>query len=258
MCLTCSNTDGRACKIVRLLGVEFPSITMNNLMVISVERYLSTRAIPRTLSVSSVRKLIFTAWLVGSFIVLFPVATFNGIRYDIDDSHYTVLCNYDKSNLTSRIIIVCYTALQHLIPSAILSYANISVAKTLWTRKKIRIDIQRNNVIKSSLVAAKLRGTYLLVAITFAFIIPHSALLYYATYRAFAKPSIDFQTDYIKRYLSGGLFYSTSTINFIICTVQMKDFRAFLKNLFCGKGNAMNPNPHREGIQLGEVQLRPI
>ena len=121
-----------------------------------------------------------------------------------------------------------------------------------WTRKKIRIDIQRNNAIKSSLVAAKLRGTYLLVAITFAFIIPYSALLYYATYKAFAKPSIDFQTD------SGGLFYSTSTINFIICTVQMKDFRAFLINLFCGKGNAMNPNPHREGIQLGEVQLRPI
>ena len=54
-----------ACRIVRFISILLCSITMNNLMVISLERYLSTRTVPRTLSVSTVRKLVFTAWLVG-------------------------------------------------------------------------------------------------------------------------------------------------------------------------------------------------
>ena len=244
------------CRIVRFIGILLPSITMNNLMVISVERYLATRAVPRTFSVSTVRKLVFIAWLIALIVVLGPTATITGIRYDLNDTHYTVICKYDNGNLTFRIIIVCYALMQHLIPGVILSYINISVAKTLWSRLKIRIDIQRNNAIRANLIATKLRGTYLLIAMTFAFIIPYSALLYYAAYVMLAKPSLDFKTDFITRYLSAGLLYSNGAINFIIYVVQMKDFRAFLKKLFCGKGNTMNPNRPGEGIQLRAFVIR--
>ena len=242
---------GWACRIVRFIGILLPSITMNNLMVISVERYLSTRAVPRSCSVSSVRKLVFTAWLIGFIVVLGPIATINGIRYDLNDTHYTIVCKYDNSYLPFRIITVCYALVQHLIPGIILSCLNISVTKTLWTRQKKRIDIQRNNAIRANLIAAKLRGTYLLVAMTFAFIIPYSALLYYAAYVMLAKPSLDFKTDFITRYLGAGLLYSNGAINFIIYVIQMKDFRAFLKKFFWGKGNTINSaNPSGEGIQL--------
>ena len=131
-----------------------------------------------------------------------------------------------------------------------LTYLNISVAKTLWTKQRKRIDVQRNNAIRASLIATKLRGTYLLIAMTFAFIIPYSALLYYATYVMLVKPSLDFKTDFITRYLSAGLLYSNGVINFIIYVVQMKDFRAFFKKLFCGKDNATNLNPPGDRIQL--------
>ena len=238
------------CRIVRFINILLCSVTMNNLMVISLERYLSTRAVPRTFSVSTVRKLIFTAWVLGVIVSLGPTATFTGIRYDLDDTHYTVICKYDDSYLSFRIITVCYVLVQHLIPGVILSYLNISVAKTLWSREKRRIDIQRNNAIRANLIAAKLRGTYLLIAMTFAFIIPYSASLYYAAYVVLAKPSLDFKTDFITRCLSAGLLYSNGAINFIIYMVQMKDFRAFLKKLFCGNGNTINPNPAGDGIQL--------
>ena len=239
-----------ACRFVRFIGILLPSITMNNLMVISLERYLATRAVPRSFSVSTVRKLVFTAWFTGFIVVLGPTATFNGMRYDLNDTHYTVICKYDHRYLTFRIIIVGYALIQHLIPGVILSYINILVAKTLWSRQKIRIDIQRNNAIRANLIAAKLRGTYLLIAMTFAFIVPYSALVYYAAYVMLAKPSLDFKTDFITRYLSAGLLYSNGAINFLIYVVQMKDFRAFLKKLFRGNGNTMNPNPPRDGIQL--------
>ena len=241
---------GWTCITVRSLTILFPSITMNNLMVISVERYLATRAVPRSFSVSTVRKLVFIAWLVGSIFILGPAATFDGVRYDLNDTHYTVVCKFDKSYFTSKIIVLCYSILQHVIPGFILCYLNISVAKTLWSRQKRRITVRRNNAARANLITAKLRGTYLLIAITFAFIIPYSVLPYYAAYNAFVKPSIDFQTDYMTRYLSARLLYSNSTINFIIYVVQMNDFRAFLKKLLFGKGNAMNPNPPGEGIQL--------
>ena len=237
-----------ACKTVRLFSILFPSITMNNLIIISVERYLSTRAAPHTFSVSTVRKLIITAWFAGFIVVLGPTATFSRIRYDLNDTHYTVICKYDNGYLTFKIITVCYVLVQHLIPGVILSYINISVAKTLWSRQKRRIDIQRKNAISASLIATKLRGTYLLIAMTFAFIIPYSALLYYATYVMLARPSLDFKTDFITRCLSGGLLYSNGAINFIIYVVQMKDFHIFLKKLFFGKGNSMNPNPPGDGI----------
>ena len=125
-----------SCRIVRFFGILLPSVTMNNLMVISVERYLATRAVPRTFSVSTVRKLVFSAWLAGFIVALGPTATINGIRYDLNDTHYTVICKSDNRYLTFRIIIVGYALVQHLIPGVILSYINISVAKTLWSRQK--------------------------------------------------------------------------------------------------------------------------
>ena len=239
-----------ACRIVRSINILLPSITMNNLMVISVERYLSTRTVPRTFSVSTVRKLVFTAWLLGFIVILGPTATFNGIRYDLNDTHYTVICKYDNSYLPFRIIIVFYALVQHLIPGIILSYLNISVAKTVWSIEKRRKDIQRNNAIRANLMAAKLRATYLLIAMTFAFIIPYSALLYYAAYVVLAKPSLDFKTDFVTRYLSAGLLYSNGAINFIIYVIQMKDFRSFLKKLFCSESETINSNPPGERIQL--------
>ena len=229
-----------ACRFVRFLGILFPSITMNNLIVISFERYLATRAVPHIFNVSTVRKLVFGAWIAGLIMVLGPTATINGLRYDLNETHYTVICKYDNSNFTFRVIIAGYTTIQHLIPSVILSYFNISVAKTMWTRQRRRTDIQRNNAIRASLRAATLRGTYHLVAITFAFIIPYSALLYYGTYVVLAKPSLDFQEDFLTRYLSAVLFFSNSAINFIIYVLQMKDFRTFLQKIICARGNVIN------------------
>lgn len=42
--------SGWTCKMVRYLNFLFPVITMNNLVVISFEKYLSTRKVPRTFS----------------------------------------------------------------------------------------------------------------------------------------------------------------------------------------------------------------
>ena len=238
------------CRIVRYFGILFPSITMNNLIVISFERFLSTRDFPHTFSVYTVRKLMYGAWSLGFLVAFVPTATMSGIRYDLNDTHYTVVCKYDTSYLPFRVIMVSYAIVQHLIPSVVVSYINIVVAKTVWNRQNRKIDIQRDNAIKAQARTSKIRGTYLLILITFSFIIPYSSLLYYAAYLMITKTFVDFQADFKIRYVSAGLLFSSSAMNFFICSVQMKDFRAFLKKRFCGGGNALNSNPGREGIQL--------
>ena len=244
--------QGWVCKIGRYLGILFPSITVNNLMVISMERYLSTRDLPRTFSVSTVRKLIWGAWIAGFVVVLGPTAGADETLYYLDDTHYTVFCQTD-SYIMFRIISVSYVVIQYLIPGIILIYINISIGKTLWNRQRRRVDIQRNNAIKISLRAATSRGTYLLVAITFAFIIPHTGVYYYLAYLYSVKKSkgsVDFETKFITKYLSYIIFFSNSAINFIIHLVQMGDFRSFVKKLFCGEENALNHIPHGEEIEL--------
>ena len=238
------------CRVVRYFGILFPSITMNNFIVISFERFLSTRDFPRTFSVYTVRKLVYGAWIVGFLVVLVPASTIKGIRYDLNATHYTVVCKYDTSYLPFRVIMVSYAIVQHLIPSVVVSCFNILVAKTVWNRHNRRINIQRDNAIRAQARASRIRGSYVLVLMAFSFIIPYSSLLYYAAYLMITKTFVDFQTDFKIRYISAGLFFSSSAMNVIIYLVQMKDFRAFLKNLLMGKGNALNPNPGGEGIQL--------
>ena len=226
------------CKIVRYINIVFPIITINNLVVIGMEKYLSLRRVPRTLKISTVRKLIFLAWLAGFALTLVPAATFRGIRYDLNATHFTVICKYDREYLPFRLMFLSFTVVVYVLPSIFLIVVNVSLIRTVWVKVKMTISNQVNNPIKAKLRAAKIRGTFLLIAITFAFVIPYFAYLGYVTYNMIAKPEIDFQTDYIIRFASGVLAFSNSAINFAIYVVQMKDFRVFLKKIVCGSNLA--------------------
>lgn len=57
--------SGWDCKATMYFIILFPTITMSNLLVISIEKYLSTRSAPRTLTFSTVKKLVLFAWLEG-------------------------------------------------------------------------------------------------------------------------------------------------------------------------------------------------
>lgn len=49
------------CKVTRYFIILFPSTKMSNLLVISIEKYLSTRSVPRTFKFSTVKKLVILA-----------------------------------------------------------------------------------------------------------------------------------------------------------------------------------------------------
>lgn len=229
--------NGWPCKIVRYIAVVFNCITINNLMAISTERFLSTRDVPKTFSSSTVRKLVYAAWVTGSLIVFAPAATMNGVRHDISGKHYTVVCDKDTSYLPYRVIVAGFVLTQHVIPSIGLIFINVILAVRVWKRAKRTIDIQKDNAIRARVRSQQLKATYILILVTLAFVIPYSSLLYYAAFVVVFKPSLDFQDDFLIRYISAVLILSSSSINFIIYVVQMKDLRAFLKKVLCCKGD---------------------
>ena len=237
--------NGWPCKIRRYISGTFYVIRANNLIVISTERFLSTRDVPKTFSGSTVRKLVYAAWLSGFFMGLFPAATVNGVRYDINATHYTMVCKPDTNYLPNRVIMVGFVLIQLVIPSIALICMNIIIARRIWKGSKRRIDIQRDNAIRARMRSHQIKKTSLIIIVTIASVLPYSTILYYTAFVAVAKPSLDFQDDFVIRHISRVLFFSSSAINFITYLVQMKDFRVFLLKHFCGKGvgNAqINPN----------------
>ena len=232
--------NGWPCKIRRYISGTFSVIRANNLIVISTERFLSTRDVPKTFSSSTVRKLVYTAWLSGFLMGLFPAATVNGARYDINATHYTIVCTSDTSYLPTRVIMVGF-----VIPSIALICMNIIIARRIWKGSKRRIDIQRDNAIRAKMRSHQIKKTSLIIIVTIASVLPYSTILYYTAFVAVAEASLDFQEDFVIRHFSRALVFSVSATNFIIYLVQMKDFRVFLLKHFCGKGvgNAqINPN----------------
>lgn len=119
---------------------------------------------------------------------------------------------------------------------------NISLIKTVWVTVKTRVSIDLNYPMRSKLRAAKIRGTLLLIVITFAFIIPYFFYFGYVAYNMIAKPDVTFQTDYIIRYGSGVIAFANSAINFLIYVVQMRDFKVFFQKRFFRGNSAGDKN----------------
>ena len=225
--------SGWMCKMVRYLNFVFPVITMNNLVVISFEKYLSTRKVPRTFSFATVRKMVICAWVLGISVMLFPAATYDGKRIDLNSTHFTIICKNNERFYPFKISLIIFP-LQYVLPCIFVTYVNISLLKTFWARGTRKIRNGVSNACKSRLKATRIKGTILLVALTFAFIVPCLFFVGNVAYTQIAKPKRTFVTDFIFRYGGGGIpAYASSVLNFIIYFAQMKDFRAYLKTVFC-------------------------
>ena len=137
--------------------IVFPIITIHNLIVISIEKYFSLRRVPRPLSFSTVRKLIFMAWFLGFFTTLLPAATFNVTRYDLND---TVICKYDGEYLPFRFMSLSLTVIEYVMPSILLIVIGISLNRTVWVSVRTNVSSQVNNPIREKLLKFVERSSY--------------------------------------------------------------------------------------------------
>ena len=222
--------SGWPCKLVRYLQFVFPAATINTLVVTSLEKFLSTRnVLQRPMSTRKVRNIILYAWLLGLLLMMPASAAYDGIRVDLNNSHFTVICK-NNENFYPFPLTLIVLPIQYVLPTVFVFFVNIHLSITLWNSiKRQSVAIAVKNSFKAQLRAKRIKGTTLLVALTFGFITPFSFFLGNMVYTQFVKPRRDFRTSYMFRYGSGLLVFLSPVINFTIFFSQMNDFRQFLK-----------------------------
>ena len=231
--------SGWSCKIVRYLNLLFPAIAINNLVVISLEKYLSTRRVPRTFSFSTVRKMIIYAWVLGLVVTVFPSVGFGRKRLDLNNIHFTVVCGHDDNIFPLRTRFIHF-AIQFVLPVIFVTYSNTCLLKTVWTAGRRKNGSGMNNAFKAHLRAQRIKGTIFLVARSFAFVFSYFLYFGNMVYTAIDKPQLDFSTLYLIRNYTAGVAYCSSVFNFLLYLRQMKEFRVFLKNKICRGSNVSN------------------
>ena len=218
------------CKLERYFYFVFPCVTINNLLVITVERLSASWQITRRFSFSTVQRLVILAWLSALLITLVPVANFRLVQYDLNATHFTVTCRFDNSVPRSRAAMLIFTVLEFILPSVLLIVCNIWVMKQAWQKLQyVRRSIGFSRPRYQKVLIRK--GIFMLVAITFAFIIPYVLSFTYVMFNSIAKPHISFRTDYIIRCSGGILVTANGAVNVIIYTLQLPNFRDMLKNM---------------------------
>ena len=112
-------------------------------------------------------------------------------------------------------------------------FVNVHLSIILWSSIERRsVAIGAKNSFKAHLRAKKIKGTTVLVALTFGFIIPFSFFVGNMAYMQIFKPQRHFRNAYLFRYGSAILIFLSPLINFTIFFVQVNDFRKFLKKCF--------------------------
>ncbi|XP_074624471.1 neuropeptide Y receptor type 6-like [Acropora palmata] len=222
--------SGWPCKIARYLQFVFPAATINTLVVTSLEKFLSTRnVLQRPMSTRKVRNIILYAWLLGLLLMMPASAAYDGIRVDLNNSHFTVICKNNENFYPFRLTLIVLP-IQYVLPTVFVFFVNIHLSITLWNSiKRQSVAIAVKNSFKAQLRAKRIKGTTLLVALTFGFITPFSFFLGNMVYTQIVKPRRDFSTSYMFRYGSGIFVFLSPVINFTIFFSQMNDFRQFLK-----------------------------
>ena len=149
---------GWPCKIARYLYQVFPVITINNIVVISLEKYLSTRSVLREFNYSKIRKIIICAWVLGLVIPLFSSAACDGTKLSVNNTHYTLVCMNQHGFYPFEISLII-GPLQYIFPSVLVTYLNICLMKTVWSRGKRQIaNGTINDRYKAHLRAKQIRG----------------------------------------------------------------------------------------------------
>ena len=225
------------CKVSRYFQSVFVYVTIFNLVVIGVERYICTcRPTSRPLSLKTVKKSVKGAWLSGSLAALVFSYPIELIRIDLDSTRYTLICDYNYDDPTSRVMQMFRMLFSYILPSIFLTVACSCIARMLWIGKANVISGQSQSTEKWR--QRRKKATTELIVIIIAFIVPYLSFSIAVILKMNLSPSVDFQTNYLtSRAVTGNIIFLNSPINFVIHIKQLNGFSRALKGYFVCCGN---------------------
>lgn len=101
-------------------------MTIHNLIVVSMEKYAA-----HVLCLHSSQNDLFS-WLSGFVVTLAPAATFTEMKYNRNETHFTVICRYNNANCIMKVVFFIFESSVCILPNIFLAFTNICLVKTVW------------------------------------------------------------------------------------------------------------------------------
>ena len=95
--------------------------------------------------------------VIGNLVMLFPAAAYDGVRVDLNETHYTVICRNDELFYPFKLTFLLFP-IQFVLPILFIIYVNVSLIRTVWIKRKRQICYRMNNVFKAHLRATRIKG----------------------------------------------------------------------------------------------------
>jgi hypothetical protein len=217
------------CLVYSVTLFTLPAVTILNLLVISVERYLAIfyphHAPERRLS----RKLVIGAWIGGFIVGILTTLTMDIVRHDINDLEYALTCKYDKQVPWKNGLYTAIAILMFFLPTIAMFYTASRIICFLKKRKRQIMQGRHNTTNKRT---TSFQDTQLLMNVIFAFCIPYSLFFVYNTVKTFKNVELSFHDDYTIRVVSALTALSNSAINPIIYVHGSRQIRRGITDLF--------------------------
>ena len=219
---------GWPCRIRRYSAIVVHAVTIYNLVVVAFERYNCICRATVKLSRARVSQLIKAAWLFGFLVTLLPIFSYQGIRTDLNETHYTITCGRDRSHTPYVVMFQIFLVMTYILPLAFLIVSSYRVLQVVRAQAEYRVGLPNSTVPERVRLQKQKqkKATRILVILIAAFVAPYLGFVGYNTFKSIARSSVDFKTDFILRYAATLLAYLNSPVNFCIHLVQLPAFRA--------------------------------
>ncbi|EDO45120.1 predicted protein [Nematostella vectensis] len=220
-------TSDWRCKAYRTVIISFPVITINNLVVIAVERYLAVLRPFHLPSNRLVKVLIAGAWVAGVLMTMVYTATSGMIPAIIDQDHFTLVCFTDDTVTTHRVMVLIFIVIMNLIPTIGLLIIAILITRHL-NKRTVSPEVRSNQ--KSD--AWKHKTTRMFVTIVVSFAAPYLLWFVYIALNITVKPDLRFAEEFIIRYSFSIMALSNGMVNVFIYFSYIKQLRKRLRSVF--------------------------
>jgi len=214
------------CQLVRFSFSFFLGLSVSNVSMITMERYLAIFHPFRVPSVRGVKISLVSAWLLAVPIAILPSVTCGLRKHEIGPNRYTMECksNHSTSDPLHVAFQYGFALIVYIIPTVVLSFANIRIL--LYLKRSKLLTSERRGL------SWRFYGTSSFAVLTLTFVLPCAAVFV----MTFFKPT-SLTLDYLTRKSFALFMYSNTGIGPTILVLTLPGLRRLFLNLFSAKKN---------------------
>ncbi|XP_032231984.1 allatostatin-A receptor [Nematostella vectensis] len=243
-----NHTANWHCVVNNIPVFCFPAMTILNLVVISLDRYMAVFHPLRALTRAFAKKLVIAAWIVGAILAVILALPVRNMYIELDGNVYTFSCIGSSKEVWEKVDFGVITLLVYLVPNAIMFYTAATVSRFL--RKRSR-DIQDSaNIHSNNSQGRRFKDTKMFINVIFAFCIPYSTYFVYNLVKRFAGLELSYELEFTIRMSGCVLATFNSCINPIIYLFSYKDFRRELRNRICPRQVVNDESRQRQDLYM--------